>query len=91
VPIATSAGGLTPARCRRRRRGIDRRQAVGDKTLAGDDALKFYPKRRPAFNQLAVAKLRFAASPEDLHALRQGLQARLNAGEIPGKRPAEAL
>jgi cell filamentation protein len=67
-------------------------QAVADDKLSRDDALKFYPELRPAFNQLAVAKMRFAASPQDLHALREGLQARLNTGEIPAAAgPSQAL
>lgn len=58
-------------------------QAVADNALSRDDALKLYPELRPSFNQLAVAGLRLANAPEQLRAVREGLQVRLNAGEIP--------
>jgi cell filamentation protein len=63
-------------------------QAVADNALSRDDALKLYPELRPSFNQLSVAELRFANAPAQLRAVREDLQARLNAGEIPA--PARA-
>lgn len=58
-------------------------QAVADKQLSRDDALKFYPELRPAFNQLVVAQLKNANDPAPVNALRESLQAVLNAGQVP--------
>jgi predicted ABC-type ATPase len=59
-------------------------QAVAEQRLSRDEALKRHPELRPAFNALSVAKLKFAQEPERLAEVRDGLQTRLNAGEIPG-------
>lgn len=67
-------------------------QAVADLKLSRDDALKRHPELRPAFNELNVAKLKFAKEPEQLAAVRDSLQARLNAGEVPvPARPRQQL
>lgn len=58
-------------------------QAVADLQLSREVALKRHPELRPAFNELSVAKLKFAKEPGQLIAVRDGLQAKLNAGEIP--------
>lgn len=58
-------------------------QAVADNRLSREAALKVHPELRPAFNQLAVAKLENAKNPDQVHAVRENLQAALNAGHIP--------
>lgn len=58
-------------------------QAVHDNLLARDDALKLYPELRPAFNTMAVAKLRYANNPQQLESVRGALQGELNAGRVP--------
>lgn len=59
-------------------------EAVMNDQLAREAALKSFPELRPAFNQLAVAKLNHAQEPDKWAAVADGLQRRLNAGEIPG-------
>jgi predicted ABC-type ATPase len=58
-------------------------QAVMNNELSRETALKRHPELRPAFNELAVAKLKHATEPEKLSAVADGLQRRLNVGEIP--------
>ncbi len=58
-------------------------QAVADQQLSRDDALKFCPELRPASNELVVAQLKNANDPAPVNALRESLQAVLNAGEVP--------
>jgi cell filamentation protein len=61
-------------------------QAVADNKLTREDALRFFPELRPAFNALSVAKVR--GDVAELQQLRTTLQNRLNAGEVP--QPASA-
>lgn len=60
-------------------------EAVTNKELAREDALKKFPELRPAFNRLAVAELQHAQEPDKLAAVVEGLQRRLNVGEIPAQ------
>lgn len=67
-------------------------QAVADHELTREAALKRFPELRPAFNELAVAKLKHSHDPEIVAGVRDQLQVRLNAGEIPAPpRPGQQL
>ena len=57
--------------------------AVMNNELSRDAALKKHPELRPAFNQVSVAKLKHAKDPAGFAQVIDGLQRRLNAGEIP--------
>lgn len=57
--------------------------AVMNDGLSREAALKQYPELRPTFNAVSVAKLKHAQDPAALAQVIDGLQRRLNAGEIP--------
>jgi len=67
-------------------------QVVAEGEMSRDAALKRYPELRPAFNELAVVKLKHPHDPEVVRGVRDALQARLNAGEVPAApRPGQQL